>query len=100
MSYRWSSTSENPDSRSWWLTVSAPAIENGPGPQVGSSNSSGRGTIGSTIVCARYIQSLSSRRRQTTITSRPPGARARRMLRRAATGLAKNMVPKREKAMS
>jgi len=35
------------------VVVSAPAIENGPGPQVGSSYSSGRLTICSTISYAR-----------------------------------------------
>ncbi len=35
------------------LVVSAPAMENGPGPQVGSSWSSGFSTIPSTICCAR-----------------------------------------------
>ena len=80
--------------------MSAFAIENGPGPQVGSSDSSLRGTICSTTVCARYIQSLSSRRRQTTMTSLPPGFSDARTLRSAATGLAKNIVPIREKAMS
>ncbi len=82
------------------LVVSASAIEKGPGPQVGSSYSSGRLTIPSTIVCPRYIQSLSIRRRHTTITSRPPGFRAARTLRSARTGPAKNIVPKREKARS
>ena len=33
--------SSNPANLSWSLTVSAPAIENGPGPQVGSLVSSG-----------------------------------------------------------
>jgi hypothetical protein len=80
--------------------VSAPAIENGPGPQVGSSYSSGRSTIPSTICCPRYSQSLSSRRRQTAIVTRPPGTSDRRTLRRAATGFAKNITPMREKAMS
>ncbi len=80
--------------------MSASAIENGPGPQVGSSYSSGRLTIASTIVCARYSQSLSSRRRHTAIAIRPPGARERRTLRIAATGFAKNIVPKRENARS
>ena len=41
-----------------------------------------------------------SRRRQTTITRRPPGTSALRTLRIAATGFAKNIVPKREKARS
>ena len=57
-------------------------------------------TIPRRSVCARYSQSLSSFRRHTTITSRPPGTSARRTLRSAATGLAKNIVPKRENAMS
>ena len=52
------------------LVVSALAIENGPGPQVGSSYSSGLLMMRSTICCARYIQSLSILRRQTT----PPSA--------------------------
>jgi hypothetical protein len=43
---------------------------------------------------------LSSRRRQTTIASRPPGRSAERTLRSAATGFAKNIVPMRENAMS
>ena len=47
------------------LVVSAPAIENGPGPQVGSSYSSGLVTKRSTICCARYIQSFSIFARQT-----------------------------------
>ena len=38
--------------------------------------------------------------RQTNIMSRPPGTSAPRTLRSAATGFAKNIVPKREKAMS
>ena len=40
-SQRRSVISSNPASFSCSLTVSAPAIENGPGPQVGSSVSSG-----------------------------------------------------------
>ena len=75
-------------------------MENGPGPQVGSSYSSGFWTIPSTICWARYIQRLSSRRRQTTIVSLPPGTSDWRTLRSAATGLMKNIVPMREKAMS
>ena len=82
------------------LVVSASAIEKGPGPQVGSSYSSGRLTISSTIVWPRYIQSLSIRRRHTTITSLPPGFNAARTLRSARTGPAKNIVPKREKTAS
>jgi hypothetical protein len=100
MSQRRSATSSKPACASTSLVVSAFAIENGPGPHVGSSYSSGRCTIASTIVCARYIQSLSVRVRHTTITRAPPGIRARRTLRRATTGLAKNIVPKRENARS
>ena len=40
------------------------------------------------------------RRRHTTITSLPPGTSARRTFLRAATGLAKNIVPNRENATS
>ena len=100
MSQRRSETSSKPARSRISLVVSASAIENGPGPQVGSSYSSGRGTIPSTIVCARYSQSLSTRLRHTTISSRPPGTSAPRTARIAATGLAKNIVPKREKARS
>ena len=53
MSQRRSETSVKPALRSTSLVVSASAIENGPGPHVGSSYSSGRSTIPSTIVCPR-----------------------------------------------
>jgi hypothetical protein len=78
--------------------VPALAIENGPGPQVGSSVVAGRVRWCSTIRSARWSHSLSSFRRQTTMQRRPPGTSALRTLRRAVTGLAKNIVPKREKA--
>ena len=65
------------------LTVSALAIENGPGPQVGSSVSSGSSRYWSTTCSARWIHSLSSLRRQTTAQSRPPGRSAPRTLRSA-----------------
>jgi hypothetical protein len=79
------------------LVVSAFAIENGPGPQVGSSYSWGRPIMRSTVICASYIHGLSSRMRQTTSTSRAPGAMVRRTLRIAAPGLSQNITPKREK---
>ena len=82
------------------LVVSALAIENGPGPQVGSSYSSGLVTNRSVMVWARESQSFSTFARQTTMTSLPSGSRASRTLRRAATGLAKNIVPIRENASS
>ena len=44
------------------------------------------------------MHSLSSLRRQTTMFSSPPGANASRTLRSAATGFAKNIVPKRANA--
>ena len=92
--------SSKPAAISWSLTVSASAIENGPGPAGGLVVLVGLGTIPSTICCARYSHSLSSRRRQTTMSSPPPGASDLRTLRSAATGLAKNIVPMREKAQS
>ena len=53
MSQRSSAMSAKPACTRISEVVSASAIENGPGPQVGSSCSSGRSTICSTIVCAR-----------------------------------------------
>ena len=78
--------------------TSASPIENGPGPQVGSSDSSGSSTNCSTTASARLTHSFSSLRRQTTMQRRPPGTSASRTLRSAGTGLAKNIVPIREKA--
>ena len=80
------------------MTVSALAIENGPGPHLGASDSSGSSRYSATTSSARCINSLSSLRRQTTMFSSPPGASASRTLRSAATGLAKNIVPMRENA--
>ena len=84
------------------LTMSAPAIENGPGPQCTWSVSSCEttGTISRTRNSASCSHGLSSRRRQTIIVSPPPGASARRMLRIAAPGMLKNIVPKRANARS
>ena len=61
---------------------------------------SGRVKNRSTTRSARYSQSLSSLCRHTTKQRRPPGTSACRTLRSATTGLAKNIVPKREKAWS
>ena len=80
------------------VTVSGFAIENGPGPQVGSSYSSGRSRNWATIVSARCSHSLSCLRRQTTMFRRPPGRKPWRTLRSAATGFAKNIVPNRANA--
>jgi hypothetical protein len=80
------------------LVVSALAIEKGPGPQVGSSESSSGVTISSTATSALWSQGLSSFRRHTTVHSRPPGTSASRTFRIAATGLAKNIVPNRANA--
>ena len=95
-----SEMSVKPECTRMSLVVSAPAMENGPGPQVGSSYSSGFWTMPSTICWARKTQRLSSRRRQTTIASLPPGVKDLHTLRIAATGLMKNIVPMRENAMS
>ena len=76
--------------------MSALAIANGPGPHVGSSYSSGFVTNFSVIRWARYTQSFSTFERHTTITNRPAGVSALRTFRSATTGLAKNIVPKRE----
>ena len=72
-SQRCSVISSKPAIFSCSLTVSALAIENGPGPQVGSSVSSGCSRYSSTTCSARWTHSLSSLRRQTTAQSRPPG---------------------------
>jgi hypothetical protein len=80
------------------LVVSAFAIEKGPGPQVGSSESSSRVTILSTATAALCTQGLSSFRRHTTVRSRPPGTSDWRTFLIAATGLAKNIVPHRANA--
>ena len=47
------------------MTVSALAIENGPGPQRGASDSSGSSRYSATTISARCMNSLSSLRRQT-----------------------------------
>ncbi len=80
--------------------VSALAIEKGPGPQVGSSGFSRRSRYRSTATWASYIHGFSTFWRQTTMHSSPPGTSASRTLRSALTGLAKNIVPKREKTRS
>ena len=81
------------------LTVSTSAIENGPGPQLGASSGGGGRYLRATCF-GMLAHSLSPMPRQTTITRRPPGFMARRRLPSAAAGLAKNIVPKREKQTS
>ena len=80
------------------MTVSAFAIEKGPGPQVGSSYSSGAVEELLDDRLGAVQPSLSSLRRQTTMFRRPPGRKASRTLRSAATGFAKNIVPNRANA--
>jgi len=58
------------------------------------------GTISFTVSSALCTHGLSSRLRHTIMVNPPPGLRALRMLRSAATGKLKNIVPKREKAWS
>ena len=74
------------------------AIANGPGPQVGTSDSSGWSRYlwtASSDVCSH---SLSIFRRQTIRLTIEPGARWRQTLRKAGTGWAKNITPQRPKA--
>lgn len=68
-------------------------------PQVCAS-APGGGRKRSTTSLAIESHGLSARSRQTMWTMRPPGLRARRMLRRPATGLAKNIVPNRANTKS
>ena len=91
-----------PALRSIVLTMSGPAIENGPGPQCTWSVSSCEttGTISLTRSSASCSHGFSSRRRHTIIVNLPPGFSALRMLRSAAPGIMKNIVPKRENAKS
>ena len=57
-----------------------------------------RATASSTDVPTRMSASKRSKHfLQTTIVRAPPGFSERRRLRSAATGLSKNIVPKREK---
>ena len=72
-STRVSDTSSKPADCRTALVVSASAIENGPGPQVGSSDSSLRSRNPDTTSSARCSQSLSSLRRQTTSAQAPAG---------------------------
>ena len=81
------------------VTIGSSAIENGPGPQVRAS-SPGGGRNFRTTSFAMLSHGLSSRVRQTMCVMIPPGFRAFRMFRNPATGLAKNIVPKREKTKS
>ena len=62
--------------------------------------SPGGGRNRNTTSLAIDSHGLSARSRQTMCTMRPPGLSARRILRKPATGLAKNMVPKRAKTKS
>src|SRR6185369_1504461 len=91
--------SSNPAALSWALTVSVFAIENGPGPQVCASSPGGGRNL-STTAFGRPAQGLCSTDRHVTNISRPPGFSAREILRIAATGLLKNIMPKREKQKS
>ena len=78
--------------------VSGLPSENGPGPQVSASYSSGRERNRSTTCSVSAQNGLSALRRQQTLASLPPGLSAPRMARIAGTGAAKNCVPMREKA--
>ena len=84
------------------LTMSGPAIENGPGPQCTSPLSScdTTGTISFTRSSASCSHGFSSRRRHTTCMNVPPGLSDLRTLRIAAPGISKNIVPKRANAWS
>ena len=75
------------------------AIENGPGPHVCASSPGGGRNL-STTVFGIPTQGLCSIARHVTNISRPPGFSARKILRIAATGLLKNIMPKREKQKS
>ena len=87
--------SAKPACRRMSLVVSASAIENGPGPQVGSSYSSG----GSRSPRRSSGRGRASRCRSAAATRPSPACRPARArcatLRSAATGLAKNIVPNR-----
>ena len=84
------------------LTISGPDIEKGPGPQWTSSVSScdTTGTISRTrkfrLVQPGIVLALAP----DDCVNVPPGFSALRMLRIAAPGRMKNMVPKRAKAWS
>src|SRR5262249_38974570 len=78
--------------------VSGLPSENGPGPQVSASASSGRERKRSTTCSVSAQNGLSVLRRQQTFASLPPGLSAPRIARIAGTGAAKNWVPMREKA--
>ena len=78
--------------------VSGLPSENGPGPQVSASYSSGRERNRSTTCSVSAQNGLSALRRQQTLASLPPGFSAPRIARIAGTGAAKNCVPMREKA--
>ena len=70
---------------------------NGPGPQVGSSTVSSSWLMNwRTHNSGTCSQGLSSRLRQVTHANMPPGLSERLTLRIAATGDAKNCMPKRE----
>src|SRR4029450_6381685 len=91
--------SSNPAALSCASTTSGLAIEKGPGPQVWAF-SPGGGRKSSTTFLGTPTQGFSSSLRQVTNISRPPGFSALRTLRIAATGLLKNIIPKREKQKS
>ena len=78
--------------------VSGLPSENGPGPQVSASYSSGRERKRWTTCSVSAQNGLSSLRRQQILRSPPPGFSAPRIARMAGTGAAKNCVPMREKA--
>ena len=82
------------------LTVFGLPIENGPGPQVGSSESSGSGCSmnWSTISSARAVHGFSTFGRQTHQAIWPPGFSIACTFRNAATGFPKNITPMRENA--
>jgi hypothetical protein len=76
-------------------TRPASAKAKGPG-----AAGSGGGTTRSTAPSGTATHGFSSRARQQSMTSRPPGFSARRRLAKAAAGSAKNMTPKRETSRS
>ena len=78
--------------------VSGLPSENGPGPHVSASYTSGRERKRWTTSSVSAQIGLSSLRRQQILRSTPPGTSAPRIARIAATGSAKNCVPMREKA--